>query len=190
MHFIEMVLIGFGLAVDASVVAFGTGSSGKIEKHTEAFRLSFYFGFFQFAMPVVGWFMGTTLAPYVMSIDHWIAFTLLSLIGLKMIIDSFYPGKEEPANPTKGLRALVLAIATSIDALVVGFSLAFLKIDIWYPSIVFGIVTAVLSIAGVYSGRFLSNSFGKRMELVGGAVLILIGLRILYLHLFLVQGII
>lgn len=190
MHFIEMVLIGFGLAVDASVVAFGTGSSGKIERHTEALRLALYFGFFQFAMPVLGWYMGTTLAPFVMNIDHWIAFTLLALIGLKMLIDSFYPSEEESAGSAGRTRLLILAVATSIDALVVGFSLSFLKVDIWYPSIVFGVVTAILSSAGVYGGRYLSSSFGKRMEFFGGVILIVIGFRILYLHIFVGQGLI
>ncbi len=184
MHFLEYILIGIGLAADASAVAFGSGSSGKIEKHKEALHLSFSFGFFQFAMPVIGWFCGAQIAPLVMNIDHWIAFDLLSLIGLKMVIESFYEEDEGKEKPHTLLRVIILSVATSIDALVVGFSFAFLNISIWYPGIVFGIVTMILSAAGVYSGKYLGKTFGRRMELVGGMILIAIGFRILYLHLY------
>jgi putative Mn2+ efflux pump MntP len=184
MHLLEYILIGIGLAADASVVAFGSGSSGKIGKHKEALNLSLSFGFFQFAMPVIGWYCGTRIAPFVINIDHWIAFDLLSLIGLKMIIDSFYEDGDDNEKPHTLARILILSIATSIDALVVGFSFAFLSIPIWFPGLVFGIVTIVFSAAGVYSGKFLGKAFGRKMELVGGLILIAIGFRILYLHLY------
>ena len=184
MHFLEYILIGIGLAADASAVAFGSGSSGKIAKHKEALHLSFAFGFFQFVMPVIGWYGGTQIAPFVMNIDHWIAFDLLSLIGLKMIIESFYTESDGDEKPHTLLRVLILSIATSIDALVVGFSFAFLRISIWFPSAVFGIVTMILSVIGVYTGKYLGKTFGRKMEFIGGLILIAIGFRILYLHLY------
>jgi len=184
MHFLEYILIGIGLAADASAVAFGSGSSGKIEEHKGALHLSFSFGFFQFAMPVAGWYLGAQIAPFVMNIDHWIAFDLLGLIGLKMIIESFYSNGEEKEKPHTLIRILILSIATSIDALVVGFSFAFLRVSIWFPSLIFGVVTVLLSVIGVYSGRFLGKTFGRKMEFAGGLILIAIGFRILYLHLY------
>ncbi len=184
MHFLEYILIGIGLAADASAVAFGSGSSGKVEKHKEALHLSFAFGFFQFVMPVIGWYGGTQIARFVMNIDHWIAFDLLSLIGLKMIIESFYEEDESKEKPHTFLRIIILSIATSIDALVVGFSFAFLNIPIWFPGIVFGVVTTILSVVGVYTGKYLGKTFGRKMEFVGGLILIAIGFRILYLHLY------
>lgn len=180
---LETILIAFGLALDAFAVSIAAGAGNKISNHRGAFRLAFHFGLFQFLMPVLGWFMGLTFAHYVMKIDHWIAFFLLFYVGIKMIKESFGNDEDEVYDPSKGKRMVMLSIATSIDALVVGFSLAIINVDIWYPGIIIGAITATLSIFGIYFGKALGVRFGKKMELAGGIILILIGLQILYAHL-------
>lgn len=181
---LQIIIIAFGLALDAFAVSVAAGAGNRINNHRGAFRLSFHFGLFQFLMPVVGWFAGLSLEPYVRKIDHWIAFFLLSYVAIKMMKESFSDEEGEKYDPSKGKRMVMLSIATSIDALVIGFSLAILNIDIWYPGFIIGVITASLSIFGIYFGKMLGIKFGKKMELLGGAVLIIIGLNILYSHLF------
>jgi putative Mn2+ efflux pump MntP len=184
MDFIETLMIAVGLAMDAFAVSLGAGTSGRAIGGRAAFRLSFHFGLFQFMMPVIGWFLGTRIAPLISSIDHWIAFGLLVFVGVRMIRSGFDDRIETFAtDPSRGLALVVLAIATSIDALAIGLSLAMLRIRIWYPSAVIGVVTAGLSLVGLRVGTRLGARFGKRMEVAGGAILTLIGLRILLLHL-------
>ena len=148
-----------------------------------AVRLAFHLGLFQFLMPVVGWFLGVRIARHIHSYDHWVAFGLLAAVGGHMIWESFQREEHElPADPTRGLRMVTLSVATSLDALAVGLSLAMLRVTIWYPSVVIGVVTGVLSLLGIYLGTRLRGSFGKRMELAGGVVLIVIGVRIVMTH--------
>ncbi len=182
MGLIEVLLISVGLALDAFAVSLGAGASRKINSHRSALRLAFHFGWFQFLMPVLGWFMGFKLEPLVKNIDHWIAFVLLVYVGIKMIKESFGASDELSNDPSKGKNLVILSIATSIDALVVGFSLAMLKIDIWYPSVMIGIITAILSVSGIYLGQMLGAMIGKKMEFVGGIIIIGIGIKILLSH--------
>jgi putative Mn2+ efflux pump MntP len=178
----EIIVIAFGLALDAFAVSLGAGAVGRIGNHRGAVRLAFHFGLFQFLMPVFGWYVGFKIEPFVKSVDDWIAFALLLYIGIKMIRDSYKPVGEFRRDPSKGKEMVLLAIATSIDALVVGFSLAILMISVWYPAFIIGIVTALLSIIGIYLGKIIGSRIGKKMEIVGGLFIIGIGLKIIISH--------
>jgi putative Mn2+ efflux pump MntP len=180
MTIIETLLIAVGLAMDAFAVSMGAGTTKYLEAGRAKFRISFHFGLFQFLMPVSGWFLGINIAGMISSVDHWIAFIVLVVIGGKMVYSGFFPDTPKfQDNPSKGLSLVILSVATSLDALAVGFSLAMIKIRIWFPSVIIGIVACVFSISGIQLGRKLSDRFGKRMELIGGMILILIGLKIL-----------
>ena len=179
----EIIVIAFGLALDAFAVSLGAGAVGRIGNHRGAIRLAFHFGLFQFLMPVLGWYVGFKIEPLVKSVDDWIAFFLLSYIGVKMIWDSYKPVDEFRRDPSKGKEMVLLSVATSIDALVVGFSLAILMINVWYPAFIIGIVTALLSITGIYLGKVIGSKIGKKMEIMGGLIIIGIGLKILISHL-------
>lgn len=183
MSFLEIILIAVALSLDAFAVSVASSSSGKINDRRAMFRISFHFGLFQALMPVIGWSIGTGVNKVVHQFDHWLAFTLLLLVGVKMIHEAF---KVEPSqktfNPSKGWTLIILSIATSIDALVVGFSLALLNTEIIYPSVLIGVVTAILSLLGINLGKSFGNKFGKTMEITGGLILIAIGLRILLSH--------
>jgi putative Mn2+ efflux pump MntP len=180
----DIILIAIGLAMDAFAVSIAAASSGKIKDKRAGFRLSFHFGLFQFFMPIIGWYSGAIISDFVCSIDHWIAFTLLAIVGGHMFYESF--SNEEYikfSDPSKGLSLISLSIATSIDALAVGFSMAMINVDIWYLSIMIGIITAGLSLLGIFLGKILRRSFSKTMERLGGILLLLIGLKILFEHL-------
>ncbi len=182
--FITILLIAFGLAMDAFAVALGVGTTRKEVWFRPGFRLSFHFGLFQFMMPIIGWTAGGTIVRFIANWDHWIAFALLLYVGSKMIKASFEERKShDSADPTRRWTLVMLAIATSIDALAVGLSLAMLKVQILYPSVVIGVVAAAMTALGLALGKRLGVQFGKRMELVGGLVLIGIGLRVLISHL-------
>lgn len=183
MTLIEILMLAVGLAMDTFAVSLGTGTSGHAVDYRAAFRMSFHFGLFQFIMPVIGWFVGASIEPLIAPIDHWIAFALLAFVGARMMRSGLDPDTESfQTNPTRGMMLVMLSIATSIDALAVGLSLAFLQVTIWYPSLIIGLVAAGFSLVGIRMGHRLGETFGKRMELVGGAILILIGLRILVSH--------
>ena len=184
MPFFDIVVIAVGLAMDAFAVTLGCAASGQARGPRAAFRLSFHFGLFQFTMPVVGWVAGTGIARLVSAWDHWIAFALLVLVGAHMIYAGCHPDLQ-PAlrDPSRGWSLVMLSVATSIDAFAVGLSLAMLRVSIWYPSVVIGVVALTISVIGFQFGTRLGARFGRRMEILGGAILILIGLRILAAHL-------
>ena len=183
MDLVTVILIAVGLAMDAFAVSIAKGISVERDRRRCALLLATLFGAFQGLMPVVGWLAGLGLRDLIMDIDHWIAFGLLGFIGAKMILDSTRSedGKEE--NVTL-LVALVLAVATSIDALMVGLGFAFLEIPILIPVLVIGIVTFVLSYLGFVFGSRIGRIFGRRVKALGGIILILIGFRILVEHIF------
>jgi putative Mn2+ efflux pump MntP len=186
MRFPLILAIALALAMDAFAVSVGLSLSreGLTEKQTS--RIAIYFGFFQFMMTVIGWLAGQSVLRYIQAVDHWIAFVLLSFIGGKMIYESFSSQKRlerKDSDPTKGLSLLMLSVATSIDALAVGLSLAFIHVNILYPAAVIGAVTFLLTIAGVKTSGLLGQWLGKRAGLLGGLILILIGIKILYEHL-------
>jgi putative Mn2+ efflux pump MntP len=184
MGFLEIFLIALSMAMDAFAVCLGTGTQEQTSGTRPAFRLAFHFGLFQFLMPILGWFAGTTIVSYIYAFDHWIAFGLLAFVGIRMIRSGLNTnGEEEKKDPSRGWTLVLLSIAVSIDALAIGFSLALVGVTIWYPAVVIGVVTGIISWLGIYLGNRLGQRFGKRMEIVGGIVLLIIGIRILITHL-------
>jgi manganese efflux pump family protein len=184
MSVIEILILAVGLAMDVFAVSLGAATTEHVNDRRAEFRLWWHFGLFQALMPVIGWLLGSTVTVWIAPIDHWIAFGLLAFVGVRMIRSGFDPNSEGfETNPTRGRTMVMLSIATSIDALAIGLSLAMLDVTIWYPSIIIGVVSSTLSFAGLRLGRFLGEKFGKRMEVIGGIILVLIGLRILYEHL-------
>jgi len=180
----EVILLAVGLALDAFAVSLGVGAAHLANSARPAFRLSFHFGLFQFLMPLAGWASGRTVAVFIASWDHWLAFGLLGFIGGRMIRSGLDNEAESfSADPSRGLTLVLLSLATSIDAFAVGLSLAFLNVGIWVPSVVIGVVTAALSLCGLRLGNRLGLRFGKNMEVVGGLVLVGIGLKVLIEHL-------
>ncbi len=177
---IEIVAIATGLAMDAFAVSLAAGAGGARGPRA-VFRLAFHFRLFQFLMPVLGWATGIQVAGVALAVEDWVAAGLLAVVGARMIRSGQTHGLDR--DPSRGLTLITLCIATSLDALAVGFSLALLRVDIWYPSVVIGGVTAILSVCGVRLGNRLGTGFGRRMEVAGGLLLILLSVRILAPHL-------
>lgn len=185
MEWYTMIFIAVGLAMDAFAVSLGIGTSGTATTPRPIFRIAFHMGFFQGFMTFLGWLAGSSIASLIAAFDHWIALALLTFVGARMIRSGFDPDGELHKNdPSRGGTMLVLCIATSIDAMAVGLSMAFLDIQILTPSLVIGVITLALSLVGLLAGKRLGERFGKRMEILGGIILIGIGLRILITHLF------
>lgn len=184
MGLLEIVLIAVGLAMDAFAVSLGVGTTHHARGYRASIRLSFHFGLFQALMPIIGWYAGKTVAPYIAAVDHWVAFALLAFVGVRMIRSGMDPEAEiHDSDPTRGFTLVLLSVATSIDALAVGLGLAMLGVTIWYPVVVIGVVTAFLSLLASRLGSRLGLRFGKIMEIIGGDVLILIGVRVVISHL-------
>jgi manganese efflux pump family protein len=181
---LSILVVAVALGMDAFSVAIAIGAVHRKAVFRPTFRLAFHFGLFQFIMPVIGWVAGSTVAGLISGYDHWIAFGLLAYVGGKMIVDAGRePDGRTLADPTRGWKLILLSVATSIDALAVGFSLALLKVPILYPSTIIGLVAFAMTTAGMYFGGKLGKLFGKRVEVIGGLVLIGIGLKILFEHL-------
>lgn len=187
---LSMIFLAVGLAMDALAVAIALGATIQGLRTNQVLRIALAFGGFQGLMPIVGYLAGRTVQDnvWVMAFDHWIAFSLLAFMGGKMIYEARFleDDPEVPAgtgDPTKSATLVVLAIATSIDALAVGASLAFLRVRILLPSAIIGVTAAAFAVAGAYLGRHYGQRFGKRVEIFGGVALIAIGLRILVDHL-------
>ncbi len=184
MNIIEVLLISLSMAMDAFAVCLGAGTSGQANGSRPVFRLAFHFGLFQFIMPVLGWFAGMTIVRFIAAYDHWVAFLLLAYVGGRMVWSGIHPEMEaKKSDPSRGWTLVLLSIAVSIDALAVGFSLGLVGVTIWYPAAVIGVVTGLVSWLGLHLGGRLGQKFGKRVEIIGGVVLIGIGVRILLLHL-------
>lgn len=185
MSFFEIILIAFGLAADAFAVSVAAGSTGATRGNRSMLRLSFHFGLFQFLMPVLGWLAGLSIERYVKSFDHWIVFGLLAWVAVHMIQSARTDDERVvQQDPSKGMMLVVLSVATSLDALAIGLSLALLRVSIWYPSVVIGVVTGTTSFIGILLGQRFSKKFGSRAAIIGGVLLILIGVRILLAHFF------
>lgn len=185
MDFITIFLIALGLSMDALAVSITNGIIIKNVKIIHAFRIALFFGLFQSFMPVVGWLAGLGLKGFISGMDHWIAFGLLAIIGGKMIYESFKLDAGKDKNESLNTyMLLILSVATSIDALAVGFTLAFLNVVLILPVAIIGLVTFGLSFMGVYAGNKFGALLGNRMEIIGGLILIGIGLKILIQHLF------
>ncbi|TET44766.1 manganese efflux pump [candidate division TA06 bacterium] len=184
MQIADILFIAFGLAMDAFAVSVSGGVAIRELKVRDAFRIALFFGAFQGIMPLLGWLSGMGLANFISGIDHWIAFSLLSFIGAKMIYESGRPAPSERKYDYLNIYVLLLlSVATSIDALAVGFGFAFIGVSVVTPIVIIGVVTFVLSFIGVFSGNRLGHVFGNKMEILGGLVLIGIGTKILIEHL-------
>jgi putative Mn2+ efflux pump MntP len=186
MHVITIITIAVGLAMDAFAVSIASGATYKSRRVSHAFRLALAFGIFQAIMPVLGWLAGLTFRDLIRDYDHWVAFALLVLIGGKMIYESFK--FKEPRRQTDTLSTavvLLLALATSIDALAVGVTFSFLLAgSLAAAVIIIGLVTFVLSYAGFYIGKRFGHFFETCIEAIGGLILIAIGTKILLEHLY------
>jgi putative Mn2+ efflux pump MntP len=183
MDAIVTVGIAFGLAMDAFAVSIASGVIIKHLRIRNALTIATFFGSFQAFMPLIGWLAGLTLRDFISGVDHWIAFGLLNGIGFKMIYESCkVESIEREINPLNVFVLLILSVATSIDALAVGMSLSFLKIGIAIPAIVIGTVTFLLTLLGVFVGNRFGHFFEKKIEFLGGLILIGIGIKILIEH--------
>lgn len=196
--------LAVALAMDAFAVAMATGIRLGAVSRRQSFRLAFHFGLFQFMMPVLGWVLGLTVRDFIEAWDHWVAFGLLALVGLNMLRETFFPEKQAvcavaspdsmpdkaslttsaPADPTRGFSLIMLSVATSIDALAVGLSFSMLKLSVWFPAVVIGVVCFVLTALGLQLGKSLcqAEALAKRAEMIGGIVLLGIGVKILFDH--------
>ena len=196
MSFVELLLIAVGLSMDAFAVAICKGLSIRELKPRHAVLVGLYFGGFQALMPVIGWLLGARFEHVIASFDHWVAFCLLAIIGISMIQEAFSKAEElsdmiqeafskaEELSDDLGVRTMVmLAVATSIDALAVGITFAFLQVKILPAAGLIGVTTFLLSALGVYIGRLFGLRYKAKAEFAGGVILILIGLKILLEHL-------
>ncbi len=186
MTLFEIILVGIGLSMDAFAVSICKGLSMKKLKWKNAVIVGAYFGVFQAIMPLSGYLLGTTFRNLVISIDHWIAFILLAVIGGKMLKEAFAGGTDGEKDENDSLdfkTMLILAIATSIDALAVGITFAFFEINIIKAISIIGFLTFTISTIGVIIGNKFGHKFQGKAEIVGGAILIFIGLKILIEHL-------
>lgn len=193
MAILTLLALAVALAMDAFAVAVATGMQLRCITLPQTVRMAGAFGFFQFAMPVAGWFLGVGVQKHIENYDHWVAFALLAFIGGRMLKEAWEKRgqnlEEEcavcPADPTKGTSLLVLAVATSIDALAVGLSMAILGQGVWFPAVVIGVVCAALTAFGIHLGRImcsLAGNWGNYANIAGGLVLIGIGFNILRDH--------
>jgi len=189
MDFLEVAIIAIGLSMDALAVSITLGLSVKKPKTTEYLIPGIYFGFFQAIMPLIGYFTGTLFAHKIQNFDHWIAFVLLVLIGGNMIKESFSRAEGEARNNSFGfVKMLLLAIATSIDALIIGVTFAFFEINIFLAITIIGLTTFSISIAGVKIGNICGKRYKSKAEFIGGAALVILGVKILIEHLFFSNG--
>ena len=182
MSIAEIIFIAVGLSMDAFAVAIGKGLSVKKVAPKQAAITGVWFGGFQALMPVIGYFLGISFAGFVESVDHWIAFVLLGIIGFNMIHESLSKSCEKSSADFSAKAMFPLAVATSIDALAVGISLAFLNENIVTAATIIGITTLILSAIGIYIGNAFGCKYKSKAEFLGGAVLILIGIKILVEH--------
>lgn len=182
---IEIFLVGVGLSMDAFAVSICKGLAMNVLNKKHAFVIGLYFGGFQAFMPLLGWALGSSFARHIEAVDHWIAFVLLGIIGGKMVWEALHE-KEETIEigdlPLDHKELLLLAVATSIDALAVGVTFVFLNRPVLPSIAIIGMTTFVLSILGVVIGNYFGNRFKKGSEILGGMILILIGTKILLEH--------
>ncbi|MEG4285350.1 manganese efflux pump MntP family protein [Microcoleus sp. A006_D1] len=178
------IFLSLGLAADAFAVAVSSGLAIKHMKVNKALKIALFFGGFQAVMPIIGWLIGLSFSSWITPIDHWIAFGLLSFIGGRMIYESLQGEEcEKKFNPLHTGTLITLSVATSIDALAVGIGFAVLKDAIAPAVTAIGFITFFLAFAGVFIGHKCGNLFANKIEILGGAILIFIGSRILFLHL-------
>lgn len=185
MEYMTAFFISLGLAMDALAVSLGIGTSGQIPSLRGKLRLAAHFGIFQSGMTALGWLAGDTIVQYVQGVDHWIAFALLGYVAINLIRSGFdVEGRAFEQDPSTGKVLVILSFATSIDAFAVGLSIAFLNVPVLATVLMIGVVAFILSIVGLFAGIRLGIVFGKRMEIIGGLILLAIGIRVVVTHLF------
>ncbi len=185
MNLSSTLILAFGMSMDAFAASIGKGATLHKPPLREALRTGLIFGVIEACTPLIGWSLGLIASRYIMEWDHWIAFTLLGCLGVRMVINGF---KQQPnAMPLLGqhsLRVLVTtAIATSLDAMAIGVGLAFLEVNILHTAMIIGMATMLMATLGMLLGRFIGPMLGKKAEIIGGVILIGIGCNILYAHL-------
>ncbi len=184
MEILTLIIIAFGLSFDTFAVSVSNGLILKKITFSEATRIAIVFAVFQALMPVLGWLIGLNFKDLIQDYDHWVAFIILGLLGIKMIMESFKKEEDKaPLNPLSSKVMVSMAIATSIDALVVGFSFALLNFQIILSTILIGSITYIVAMLGMLFGKKIGERAGKRMEIIGGLMLIAIGSKILFEHL-------
>lgn len=185
MGIFELLLLSIGLGMDAFAVSVCKGISMKKMDWKKACIVGLYFGGFQALMPVIGYFFGTSFQSIITNIDHWVAFVLLGIIGGKMIQEAFQKDndEEEYSSDVSVKTMLILSVATSIDALAVGITFAFLNVNLLLAIIFIGLITFVLSVVGTKIGNRFGDKYKGKAEFIGGIILILIGFKILFEHL-------
>jgi len=181
---LTLLSIAIALSMDAFAVAVVTGLTLQPLTKRQLFRMSFHFGLFQALMPMVGWLAGRAVREHIASLDHWVAFALLAFVGLRMIKEAFEEKSPErvPNDPTKGWDLVALSVATSIDALAVGLSLGMVETTILLPALIIGLVTGTLTLAGMLLGSRIGELWSRRVEVLGGVILIAIGVKIVLEH--------
>ncbi|MBU1019035.1 MAG: manganese efflux pump MntP family protein [Patescibacteria group bacterium] len=183
MSLLTIILIGFGLAMDSFAVSVTNGAAVKTMRTSLAIKSAMFFGISHVVMTIIGWYGGVNLKTLISGVDHWIAFGLLTLVGMKMIYESFDSRLETAKVKNLDVATLlILSLATSIDALVVGISFAFLSSGILHPALIIGSIIFVMSFAGVFIGGKIKKIIGKKIEIVGALILIGLGLKILIEH--------
>ena len=189
MSVFEIILISIGLAMDAFGVSIGKGLSMPVGENGRKVTLAFLFGLFQFLMPVMGWLIGRQFIDVISEWDHWIIFGLLGYLGVAMIREGLSDDDEDDDKQFLGAwEMIMLSVATSLDAMAVGLTFAFLPINVWEASTMIGVITFGISLIGVYLGKFMGQFVGKYADILGGGVLILIGTKILLQHLVLLEN--
>ena len=184
MNLLLLIGIAVGLSMDAFAVSVASGFVIKARKTAHAFRIALFFGGAQAVMPLLGWFLGGQVKEFIAWFDHWVAFVILSAIGVKMIYEATKLESERKPFDASNVNVLfLLAIATSIDAFAVGITLAVVGVPIWLPVAVIGIITVLLCLLGFLIGDRFGHMFESKLEILAGVVLILIGLKILLDHL-------
>jgi len=182
-NWLNLFGIAVGLAMDAFAVSIAAGLTIDHLTPRHVFRIAFHFGLFQFLMPIIGWLAGSTVSSQVIAYGHWLAFGLLGFIGGKMLFDAWSDvDRKAKGDPSRGWMLVALSVATSIDALAIGLSMAFLQVSIWLPCIVIGLVAALFSTVGVTFANRVLHRWGRVADLVGGCILILIGAWIVISH--------
>lgn len=185
MSVFEIILISIGLAMDAFGVSIGKGLTMPVGENGRKVTLAFLFGLFQFLMPVIGWLIGRQFIDVISEWDHWIIFGLLGYLGVAMIREGLSDDDDEDDDKQflGAWEMFMLSVATSLDAMVVGLTFAFLPINVWEASTMIGVITFGISLIGIYLGKFMGQFVGKYADILGGGVLILIGTKILLQHL-------
>jgi len=182
--FISIIIIAIGLSADSFAVSVSNGITKSALKFKHILFIAVWFAIFQAGMPLLGWFAGNSFSEYIKTTDHWIAFVLLSFIGLKMIYESYKKDENQEKQGFSFLTITAQAIATSIDALIIGISFAFIDVSIYSAILIIGISTLLFSLSGFCLGKKYGKKVSKHAELIGGIILILLGIKILIEHLY------